>query len=130
MVAVLILLGIGAIIAYVFYLISLQKAFEAVSPENRELTPGLVWLNFIPIFNLGWQFVVVIKLSNSLKKEYETRGYQESCGGGFGVGLAASICYIVSIIPYIGILASIGALVCWILHWVQIAGYKNRLLHG
>ncbi len=31
------------------------------------------------------------------------------------------------IIPLLGILCSLGGLVCWILYWVKIAGYSNRI---
>ena len=119
----LLLFGV-MVIPYVFYLLTLQSTFEAVSLPNRELTPGLVWLNFIPIFNLGWAFVIVIKLANSIKKEYAALGIQGECTGGLGVGLAYAICAVLSIIPFVGI----GALVCWILHWVQISNHRKKII--
>jgi hypothetical protein len=32
-----------------------------------------------------------------------------------------------SIIPFLGVLCSLGALVCWILYWVKIAGYSAKI---
>ena len=119
-----------AIVVMVFYLLTLQRTFEACSPENCEMNPpGLVWLNFIPLFNLGWTFVIVIKLANSIRKEYAALGIQGECSGGFGVGLAYAICSVCGIIPVLGLFAGIGALVCWIIHWVQISGFRRVILH-
>jgi hypothetical protein len=124
----LIILLAAIVVPFVFYLLTLQRAFEAVSEANRELTPGLVWLMFIPIFGLGWYFVVVIKLANSIKKEYETRGMQEACSGGFGVGVASAICSACSVIPTLAGLAGLATLVLFIIHWVQISGFKGKLV--
>ena len=42
----------------VFYFISLQRALEAISAENRLMPPGQVWLSLISIFNIVWMFFV------------------------------------------------------------------------
>ncbi len=121
-------LGIWIIVLVVFilYLITLMNTLNAVSPQNRRLTPGLVFLLLIPLFNLVWNFIVVTKIRDSLQAEFSARNLQAQ-GFGYGVGLAMCILYIVSIIPLINLLAAPAALICWIIYWVQIAGYKNQL---
>jgi hypothetical protein len=46
---------------------------------------------------------------------------------GYGVGIAYCICSCCGIIPVLGVIASIGGLVCWIIYWVKISGYKTKL---
>ncbi|MDO8301735.1 MAG: hypothetical protein Q7T18_00685 [Sedimentisphaerales bacterium] len=43
------------------------------------------------------------------------------------LGLAYAILAICSIIPFVGFLAGIGSLVCFIMYWVKIAGYSKQL---
>ena len=116
------------IIAFVFYLITLQNTLKKVSKENQKMPPANVWLLFIPLFNLGWHFVVVARVSDSLKAEYSKRGIPlDLARPAYGVGLAYSILNCCSVIPILGILASIGWLVCWIIFWVKVNGYSAKL---
>jgi hypothetical protein len=124
---ILIVIGI-LLIPTIFFLITLQGTLQRVRPENREMEPGLVWLNLIPIFNLGWQFFTIIKLTNSVRREYVSRGRPEPYDGfGFNLGIAYCICECCGIIPFFGILAGLAGLVLWIMYWVKIAGYKREL---
>ena len=50
------------IIPYIFFLLALQKTLKVISPENRKMPPGNVWLMFIPIFNIFWQFIMAGRL--------------------------------------------------------------------
>ncbi|MBE7171175.1 MAG: hypothetical protein INR73_11325 [Williamsia sp.] len=61
------------IITGIFYLITLQATFDAISPENREMPSGNVWLLLIPLFGLYWHFVIVHKLAESIKAEAITK---------------------------------------------------------
>ncbi|WP_372797777.1 hypothetical protein [Pontiella sp.] len=116
------------LIPTIFYLISLQKALTRCRPENRTLEPGMVWLLLIPLFNIVWQFLVVNHIANSLKNEFNARGEPtEEPLPGRGVGLAMCILNVVSIVPYLGSLAGLACLVCWIIYWVKIAGYSGRI---
>jgi len=51
----------------------------------------------------------------------------------YGIGLAMCICVTGSMflnfvgIPIIGALGSLGGLVCWIIYWVQLAQFKNKV---
>ena len=117
---------IVALVVFVLYLITLMNTLKAVAPQNRRLTPGLVFLLLIPLFNLVWSFFVVIKIRDSLQAEFAARNLSGQ-GFGYGVGLAMCILYIISIIPFINLLAAPAALVCWIIYWVKITGYKGQL---
>ena len=115
------------LIPMIFYLLTLQKAFERCSPENRALSSGLIWLLLIPLFNLVWNFIVVSRLSKSLQNEFAKRNISVGSQPGRSVGLAMCILMIGSLIPYIGILMTLAGVICWIVYWVKIAGYSTRL---
>ena len=115
------------LIPYIFYLLTLQKAFNRCAPENRALAPGLVWLLLIPLFNLVWHFLVVINLAKSLEAEFQKRGIAEEPKPGQTIGMVMCILNACSIIPFLGILCSLVALVCWIIYWVKIAGFSGKI---
>jgi len=112
------------LIPTIFYLLTLQKALARCSAECRTLSPGLVWLQLVPLLNIVWVFILVINIAKSLGNEFRRRGIVESPNPGQSVGMAMAICSVVSIVPFIGSLASIAALVCWIVYWVQIAKFS------
>ena len=117
-----------ALIPLIFYLLTLQNTLKAVSPENQKMPPGQVWMILIPLFGLGWQFVVVNRIADSLKAEFAKRNIPcEEDRPGYSIGLTYCILYCCGIIPFLGVLASIGGVVCWIIYWVKISGYKTKL---
>jgi hypothetical protein len=113
----------------IFYLITMQKALEAVSPENRQMPPGQVWLSLIPLFNFVWMFFVVNKIAESFQLEcYRLNITTTELKPTHGVGSAKNILRLCAFIPVVGILASLGFIVCWILHWIKVNKYKNLIL--
>jgi hypothetical protein len=57
----------------IFFLVSQQRTLQVIRPELRELRPGLVWLQLIPLFNWYWMFVVVTRIADSISKEMVAR---------------------------------------------------------
>lgn len=129
LIILLVIVGIAiGLIPQIFYLLTLQKTLNEVSPQNQKLPPGQVWLILIPLFGLVWSFIVVNRMADSLKAEFISRGIQQSEDRpGYSIGLTYCILYCCSIIPFLGGLAALGGLVCWIIYWVKIAGYKTQL---
>lgn len=112
----------------IFYLITLQKTMNAVRPEFRKMPSGQVWLELIPLFGLVWQFFNVINVSDSLKREFEARGIPTAePRPAYSIGMTFCILFCCSVVPFLGGLAAIGGLVCWIIFWVKIANYKAQL---
>lgn len=111
----------------IFYILTLQKAFSRCSPENRAMAPGLVWLLLIPLVNIVWHFFVVLNLAKSLGAEFQKRGLAEEPNPGQKLGLIMCILICCGIIPILGIVCSLGGLVCWILYWVKIAGFSGKI---
>ena len=115
------------LIPAIFYALTLQKALNRCSPENRAMAPGMVWLLFIPLFNLVWHFFVVLNLAKSLGAEFQKRGIAEEPQPGKTIGLVMCILACCGWIPILGILTGLGTLVCWIVYWVKIAGFSGKL---
>lgn len=126
--------GVGFLIALailiipgIFYCLTLQKALDRCAPENRAMSPGLVWLLFIPLFMLVWNFFVVINMAKSLGAEFQKRGMAEDPQPGKTIGLVMSILACCGIIPILGPFCSLAAFICWIIYWVKIAGFSGKL---
>ena len=111
----------------IFFLLTLQRALTKCAPANRTMTPGLVWLQIIPLFGLIWQFFVVIAVANSLENEFAARRIPAEPKPGQTLGLAMCITRACTLIPFVNIFAGIAALVLWIVYWVKIAGLSGRL---
>ena len=119
----------------IFFLLNLQETLRRVSPENRRMTPGLVWLSIIPVIGWLWFIYVVIMVSDSLRAEFRSRGWNPVGDFGYGVGLATGILYLAGFawrfipggVGAIAVLLAVGQLVCWIIYWTRIARYKNQL---
>jgi len=142
--AVLLLLSI-------LFLITLYQTQSQVREPNRELSPGLVWLTLIPLFGTIWAAIMVPKLSNSLRREFEDRGLGTDAEG-FGYvpgmiwawgGIAnlvlsvlqnvlrfADLAPIAFLLSLLGLPLGIAVLVCWIIYWVQMYKYGKRLREG
>ena len=125
----IVLAGLGLlailIVPTVFYLLCMQKALTLAGRENREMEPGMVWLMFIPLFNIVWHFFVVMNMAKSLGCEFQKRGTAEDPKPGQTIGMVMCILACCGIIPILGILCSLGGFVCWIIYWVKIADYSS-----
>jgi hypothetical protein len=143
------LLAFGALVALVFFavwivievlfLLNLQRLLEAVQPQNREMSAGLVWLNLIPVFNLGWMIYTVIKIKDSVGRENANLRGLINEGNTHTVGLVYSILTAASFVfsfagrysargvsGFAGLI-SIAVLVTWIMYWVKTNRLKNEL---
>lgn len=122
------LIGLAMIVVWVFYLLNLQRCFDAIHPQFRPPVPSaLVWLSLVPGLGLLVMIAAVVLLSTSLKKEDEARGTTQFGDGGLALGLGASICGLLSWIPVLGILLAIASLACWVMHWLKVSAFRKLL---
>jgi len=117
------------IIPLIFYILTLQKALQVVSPENRKLEPGLAWLLIIPVFNLVWNFFIVDAIAVSFTREFEKYGVFHSKKQTYDLGLTMSILCCCFWVPLLGALGMVAAFVIWIIYWVKVNQYKNELIN-
>ncbi len=104
-----------------FFLNTLSKCFKEIAPCNRSMEPGKVWLCLIPLFGTVWIFLVVLKLAESLEKEYRSRGLH----GDGDFGKKNGLIYLI-----LSIIGCCIGLIFWIMYWMQIAGYTKELREG
>lgn len=127
------LFGVLAAILLIFlvpailYLVSMRNTLRTVSPENRATHPDNAFLLMIPLFNLVYYFFMIGYVADSLGAEFRKRGIAGPDRPTYSVGLAAGILWFVTLIPILGSLASLGQLVCWIIHWIQMVEAKNKI---
>ncbi|MFH0916193.1 MAG: zinc ribbon domain-containing protein [bacterium] len=129
-IVVVILLGVF-LIPWLLFCLTLQTTLNRVSDRNRAMPAGHVWLNFIPVFYLGWFIYTVVKVRDSVRAEYRSRGWAAEGDFGYNVGVVAGILSIFSFVlgwvPILGWGLAIAAIFCWIFYWLRIADLKNRL---
>lgn len=128
-----------------------QRTLKIIRPENREMSPGTVWLQLIPFIGLAWQFLVVIRIARSISKETASKigesilddsPVQTKGPDGFPtyqIGLIYCTLITLGFIINYGILhsgrhlAMYGSIfillgtVCWIIYWVRLVKTKNHL---
>lgn len=127
-IAIVIFAIIIGLIPVIFYLLTLQNTLKAVSPSNQKMPPGQVWLLLIPLFGIVWHFIIVQRMAESIKAEFDMRGQMpKEDKPAYSVGLAMCICQCCSIIPFLGWLASLAYIVLWIIYWVRVSEYKKQL---
>jgi len=116
------------LIPFCLYFMTLSRALGKCSTESRTMQPGMVWLTLIPFFGFIWNFVVVLALAKSLDNEFRARGVTDTePEPGKNIGLAMSVCMACGLIPVLGAVISIVALVLWVMYWIKIAGFSKRL---
>lgn len=120
--AALVGLAVGIFIIFLLY-----KAAQAIPQQHQQLSPGMVWLLLIPLFNIVWQFFVILKISGGYKSYFDSINRTDVGDCGKTIGLVAIICSLVSFIPLLGFLTGIASLVCMIIYLVKVSGYKNQV---
>ena len=115
------------LIPMVFYILTLQKTLNKCSPENRAMQPGMIWLLLVPLVNIVWSFFVVINMAKSLGAEFQKRGIAEEAEPGKKLGMIMCVLFCCGIIPILGMICSLGGLVCWILYWLKIVEFSKKL---
>src|SRR5436309_7855928 len=61
------------IIPAILFFLTQQKTLQVISADNREMSPGSIWLQLIPVFGMVWQFIVVTRIAHSVSKEMASR---------------------------------------------------------
>lgn len=86
MVGLLVGLAISAVICWLVF-----DCYKRVPAQFRKQEPGMVWLLMIPLFNLFWNFIVLPRLSESLKAYFDSVGKTDvgDCGRQIGLICAA-----------------------------------------
>lgn len=121
-------LAIGILI-YVFYLKNLQDLLKECEKSNLQMPPANVWLMFIPFFSIVYGFIMYPKISESIKREFESRNAPQSGDYLKTLGIVMPILSAVGLIPVDALKGIVGlaGLVIFIIYWVKSAEMKNKL---
>lgn len=122
----LIVLAIGLAIA-IFYILTLRKALLQCSQQNRTTSPDSAWLLLIPLFNLVWTFILYPKISESLEREFRSRGIPVEPQPAKTLGIVLAVLQVCGLVPFINMLTAIPVLIVFVMYWVKIAGYSKQL---
>lgn len=122
------LAGLIGIVPVIFYILTLQKALHKCAPQSRTIDPGMCWLSIVPLVSMVWNFFLVLGVANTLSNEFALRGAPvQGEKPGQSIGMAMCICAVCSVIPILGVLASLASLALWIVYWVKIAEFSQKL---
>lgn len=127
----LIVLFIGAIVANIFFCLSVYRAMKCVPEQHRLFPAWLIWLSFIPGAGLviAWMmepFGVPTSFKNAVAGNEQAVADSKTL---FGIGLAHVIVITLVFIPFVGIFLCLpGGLILWIIYWVKLVNFKNKYL--
>lgn len=113
-----ILLWLFAVLPLLF---TLSRALRRCSPDRRTMEPHQVWLNLVPVINLVWQFITVMRVAESLRREYRRRRLRVRDDFSQTIGLIACA------MSFLGVCLAPVYLICGIIYWISIVGYARRL---
>jgi hypothetical protein len=110
-------------------LATITRVLGRVSPENRRMEPGEVWVNLIPVVNLIWPVVTVERVGESIRAELAARNRvkkKDAFGKTSGI-IALVLVGTVLLLPPAGLVTLPFAFMYGIVYWVQLNGYANRM---
>jgi len=115
----LVIMAIPAILAFI--------VLNRVPPEHRKQTPGLAFLLLIPFFSFVWMFFVHPRVASSLRSYFAAKGDTTvgDCGG--SLALALCICCLCTLVPFLGVLTGLAALVLFIIFYVKAFDLSSRI---
>ena len=137
------------IIPAILFLLTQQNTLKLIRPENRRMSPGLVWLQLIPLLGQIWQFFVIARISASIKREMESPhgdsilGLSDvfaagAVGGKPTLGIGITYCTLNALlvlynfsdlknVPALAVLLGLAGMICWIVYWARLAWYRRKL---
>ena len=131
---ILVLVLVGMLVPYIFFLLTLQKALKVISPGNRTTEPGTVWLMLIPIVGAIILFIIANAIGSGFKREFDRYSVFKQGKPTYSLGVTLGVLVCVSFVNNIistgfiitGLLGW-AILIIWIAYWVQVNKTKNEL---
>lgn len=143
------ILLVFVLIPAILFLLTQFNTLKLIHPDKRTIQPGLVWLQLIPAVGQLWQFIVVTRVASSIRNQWQAADEDSILGidadavdgnadgkPTLGMGITYCILNVIIILfnlfsshaePTVGGLIGLASVVCWIVYWVQLAGWKRKL---
>lgn len=128
---------IGIFITFsILWFRSMQRAMKACHPVSRSADPDTIWLNFIPVFGLFWQFICVSRVADSLAREYHRRGWHsDENRPALELGIVAGVVICIAVVirsvfalhPGIGFFITLAMCLCMYRHTDRLNSFRERL---
>lgn len=113
--------------SFCLYCRTLWQLLRAMAPAARRIKPWQVWLLLVPVLHVLAMLLGGDRLIRSLRAEAASRGLKDDVRptyvAGIAMAAAAGLCYV----PYLHIYGAFAFVVCWIMHWVQLAMWCGKL---
>ncbi len=110
-----------------FVCLFLSSCFQRIPEKFRVLSPGKVWFLLIPGFAFVWNFWIFPGLSRSFKAYFDSVGDPLVGDCSENIGVAYSVCSLVSLVPCVGFLSAPAALVLLIVYLIKAHDLRNRI---
>jgi hypothetical protein len=102
------IVSLVALILTLLHQTAQARALSACSPRHRTLEPGLVWLNFVPVFHLFWKFWTAAQVGNSVRQEFRARGLRTDQAFGKVAGAIGPTIAVLTRVVFVG-----GFFIAW-----------------
>jgi hypothetical protein len=116
-----------ALCIHIVVCIFLYSFYKRVPAPFRKMEPGMVWLLLIPCFNFVWNFFAFPRLSKSLQAYFASVGNTAVGDCGEGLALGYSVCEVATLIPCVGLLVWIAAIVLLIIFLMKTNDLTKRI---
>lgn len=139
---ILVFMGIF-LIPYILFIRTQYTTIKSIQPANRLIQPYEVWLQLVPVFGLIWQFIVVSRMADSIRNEYQSQQHISFLGIGDGelqekikervtytTGFWFAVLLVCSFIPVIGLFIGIATLALWFTYWRQLIYHRDIILQS
>jgi hypothetical protein len=116
-------------ILWIGLLATITRILSRISPENRRMEPGEVWVNLVPVVNLVWPIVTVERVGESIRAELAARNRvkkKDAFGKTSGLIALVLVGVVFLFIPA-GVVTLPFAFLYGVVYWVQLNGYAKRM---
>ena len=125
-VAILVALGLAIVLSLALGLainivicVMLHKCLTRIPTQHRKMELWHVWLLLIPIFSLGWNFFVYLRLSESYQSYFAEHGRADVGDCGRSLGMWYAICGVAILAPCVNTAAGPAGLVLLVMFHVK-----------
>jgi hypothetical protein len=118
------------VLGVALYCRSLHKCLSLVQPSCQAMNPKMVWLMFVPFYNIVEDFFIILNVTHSIEREAQINQRLEVLNS-FGrvSGFGWCIAQVAALFPsFLGEAAGFIALIFWVIHWRLITKVNSLLM--
>lgn len=105
----------------------LHSCLARIPTEHRRMELWHIWLLLIPIFGLGWNFFVYLRLPESFRSYFAAHGRANVGDCGRSLGLWYAICGVAILAPCVNTAAGPAGLVLLVMFHVKVFELRKMM---